>query len=301
MAVIKSGVIIDDTGREKIQHGTQDFPLACYSDDLSDIEVSWHWHNDMELFVVTEGCADVTVGNERYILTAGNGCFINSGVIHSMRDRDNSGCRYHSIVFHPSLVGGSAESVYYQAYVMPVMQNTAFPFTIFTKVAPWHRDAVNIVEKVWQLCESEPAGYHITVRNLLSDFILMAYKNMPETALPTEEKMARNARRIKKMLAFIHSNYHREIDIQSVADSAQLSKSECLRCFKTTVGITPAVYIRDYRIRCAAIMLENTAEKVAEIGEKCGFGESSYFIKVFKEQKGVTPVEYRAAHKNKIR
>ena len=100
-------------------------------DDLSDIEVSWHWHNDMELFVVTEGCADVTVGNERYILTAGNGCFINSGVIHSMRDRDNSGCRYHSIVFHPSLVGGSAESVYYQAYVMPVMQNTAFPFTIF--------------------------------------------------------------------------------------------------------------------------------------------------------------------------
>ena len=147
------------------------------------------------------------------------------------------------------------------------------------------------------LCETQPAGYHITVRNLLSEFVLMACNNMPRATVPTTEKTARNAQRIKKMLAFIHSNYQKEIDIQAVADSATLSKSECLRCFKNTVGLTPALYIRNYRVHCAALMLENTTEKVSVVGEKCGFTESSYFIKVFKEQKGVTPTEYRELHK----
>jgi len=297
MAIIRQGVSIDSTGREVIVRGTADFPLACYSDNLSQREVNWRWHDDMELFVVTEGCAEITIGNERYILTAGNGCFVNSGVIHSMIDRENSGCKYRSIVFHPSVVGGSVESIYYQAYVMPVIQNESFPFVIFTKVAPWHRDAVSIIEKVWLLCETQPAGYHITVRNLLSEFVFMVCSNMPQASLPTTEKTARNAQRIKKMLAFIHSNYTSEIDIQTVADSASLSKSECLRCFKNTVGVTPALYIRNYRIHCAAIMLETTTEKISVVGEKCGFTESSYFIKVFKEQKGVTPAEYRELHR----
>ena len=72
-----------------------------------------------------------------------------------------------------------------------------------------------------------------------------------------------------------------------------ISVSEALRCFHNTIGLTPIQYTKYYRVQRAADMLLNTDQKIARIGEACGFQEMSYFAKAFREQMGVTPSEYR--------
>ena len=52
-------------------------------------------------------------------------------------------------------------------------------------------------------------------------------------------------------------------------------------------------YLIDYRIEQASKKLISTDESVTTICLDCGFNNLSYFIKTFKERKGVSPSEYR--------
>ena len=39
---------VDDSGREQVIHGSADFPIACYFNDLVQIPVLLHWHEELE-------------------------------------------------------------------------------------------------------------------------------------------------------------------------------------------------------------------------------------------------------------
>ena len=45
---------LDENGRELNAHGTAAFPVACYHDQLEIDPVPWHWHEELEVLVVTE-------------------------------------------------------------------------------------------------------------------------------------------------------------------------------------------------------------------------------------------------------
>lgn len=78
-------IITDETLREIREHGTPEFPFEYYLDDIDEIGqgyVEWHWHNEIEWAWVESGKVICRIGNEKIILEAGEGIFINSRVIH---------------------------------------------------------------------------------------------------------------------------------------------------------------------------------------------------------------------------
>ena len=77
-------VSTDGRGRELIKHGTSLFPAACYHDNLSEEAVSWHWHDELEAFIVESGAARAAVNGTEHILRRGEGIFINAGVLHGV-------------------------------------------------------------------------------------------------------------------------------------------------------------------------------------------------------------------------
>lgn len=52
-------------------------------------------------------------------------------------------------------------------------------------------------------------------------------------------------------------------------------------------------YVTLYRLKYAQELLANSSLSVNEIASQCGFGDSSYFIKVFRKHFNQTPSEYR--------
>ena len=293
MAIFSKSVHVDATGRDIAHHGTDAFPVASYHDDLSKYNIDWHWHEEMEAVVLTHGSVVYSAGNRKYTLQEGEGFFINSGALHGAWSVDTTGCRFHSLVFHPRLVGGSTDSVFYQNYVRPLMENSGLEGVVLSPRIGWQADAIHAIESAWQACAQEPVGYEFQVRTNLSQLLCLLQSTFPESGVPNKKQL-RAAERIKNMLRFIHENYRDDLNTTAIARSAGISDSECLRCFHTIIGTTPIQYLRQYRIQRSAQLLMETELSVSEIAARCGFQDVSYFTKTFRELRGCAPSEYRA-------
>lgn len=284
---------INPQGRELVTHGTVLFPIACHYVSLVQWPVSWHWHDEMEAVFVSEGKALVSVGAEKFTVCQGNGFFVNSGVLHAAWDVENSDCKFHSLVFHPRLIGGSLDSVFWQNYLMPLMASPILKGIHFDGSEKWKQEANEAIERAWQICTSEQPGYEFNVRHELSHLIYLLYSFLPVAQNRPSEKALRDGERIKVMLQYIQDHFAEDLVTAQIAASAMISESECLRCFHSTISITPIQYLKQFRIQKAAELLDTTKQKIGDIAIQCGFQEMSYFAKAFREVKKCTPTEYR--------
>lgn len=286
---------IDANGREQVVHGSADFPIACYYNDLTLIPVLLHWHEEFEAGIVTEGAAVLSIGNEKHLLKQGEGFFINSGVLHDAYPAEGQRCIIHSMVFHPRLVGGSSDSVFHQRYLRPILENPTLEWIRLQPSRDWHRQGLEAITAAWEACRAEADGYEFSVRNALSTLLWLSGARNPRHSGTPQSKSLRNSRRIKLMLSYIHSNYGSDLSTRTIAASAAISESECLRCFRAAVGMTPIQYVKQHRLRQAAMQLLSTQEKISDIAVRCGFQDMSYFTKSFREAEGCSPTEYRKA------
>lgn len=285
---------VDEQGKELLEHGSISFPVGYYYDDLQRWPVQWHWHEELELAVVTEGRTVVAVDSHRYEIEAGGGFFVNAGVLHGCRNLGDGTCRFHSLVFHPRLVCGSLDSVFWHKYVQPVVENASLKGICFDPANPWHREVLDRTEAAWQSCAKGGAGYEFLVREQLSGAVFQISEHTESGVGILSEKSQRDELRIKQMLQYIHSHFAEEISLGQIAGSAMISESECLRCFRSTIGTTPIRYLKVYRLQQAEKLLRTTQEKIVDIGVQCGFQDMSYFAKAFRSSWGCAPAQYRA-------
>lgn len=293
MAVSECLNHINEQGLELIEHGNTAFPAACYYDDLIEMEVEWHWHQEFEFIILSEGDSIVTAGNEKYMVKEGDGIFINSEVLHAGFRTDTPTCRYHSFVFHPALIGGSFESVFWNRYLHPLMENKSLQGFYLSQDIPWQKEILELLEQSWQCFAKESPGYEFTVREGLSKLIFSICTNISAQKNSPSPKALRDGERMKRMMQYISEHYSEEITIADLAHCAMISESECLRCFHNTIHSTPIQYVKQFRIHKAASLLSSTDLKIVDIGSRCGFQEMSYFAKSFKKVYGCTPTEYR--------
>lgn len=295
MALADCGTLANAQGRELKEHGTALFPAACYHDDIARNAVAWHWHDEWEALVIERGTAVVSVDGQNYTLGQGEGMFINASALHGAWDGGAADCLLRSIVFHPRLVGGGIDSIFWQRYVRPVLSNAGLKCIPLSPQIPWQQDVIRHILEAWTACVDEPAGYELQVRSALSQLAFLLVSHRPPEQAPPTEKALRNEGRIKVMLRHIHEHLPEELTIAAIAQSAAVSESECLRCFRDMLGTTPIQYVKQLRVQRAAELLESTDQKISDIGALCGFQEMSYFSKIFREAKGSTPTEYRRA------
>ena len=84
-----------------------------------------------------------------------------------------------------------------------------------------------------------------------------------------------------------------DLTVEQIAASASISPSECLRCFHDMIGTTPNQYLRGQRLQRAAELLCGTTLQVTAIAAQCGFEDSSYFARSFRQLYGCGPTEFR--------
>ena len=99
---------------------------------------------------------------------------------------------------------------------------------------------------------------------------------------------------IEKAEAIILENISNEqFGVSELAELMNMSRSSLLRKIKTHTQLSASQFIRQVRVTKGMEMLKQTSLTVAEISYQVGFGNTSYFIKCFREEYGYSPGEVR--------
>ena len=95
------------------------------------------------------------------------------------------------------------------------------------------------------------------------------------------------------MVKYINENYNQITDIEEIAEHFFISKFHLCRIFNKNLGIPLITYLNTIKIREACTLICQGRLNLTEIAIRCGFNSSSYFCKVFKNEKGLSPTEYK--------
>lgn len=99
--------------------------------------------------------------------------------------------------------------------------------------------------------------------------------------------------RIMRATQFIEQNLTKLVYLNDVSHEACLSKFHFCRVFKQYVGMTPLQYLAFLRIEKAKQLLQESEASIALVAIRVGINDPSNFIKLFKNNTGMTPSSYR--------
>lgn len=283
---------VDHSFREIRAHGTADFPCAAYSsvheNGIWDA-VDWHWHEEFEIMYAAEGEFDVRTASGIYKLKEGECLALNSNMLHYA-----SACGHaclKSVVFSPTIPGGSADSVFSLKYIRPLAECGSFSAW---KTEETGSDLTDLFLDVFTRMEQKTFGYEFAVRTDLSKICCFLYREFENQICSGKQGQKTEEHRIRIMLDFIHKNYGNTVSLADIARTAGIGERECLRCFQKTIQMSPVQYLLKYRImRGAKLLKEDPARSIADIAASCGFDSPSNFAKLFKRFYKRTPREYR--------
>lgn len=101
--------------------------------------------------------------------------------------------------------------------------------------------------------------------------------------------------RLKKVLDYIHNNYHEKLSNSDLAGHVTLDRYYFIRIFKKHFGVAPQKYVANYRFSKAFSFLQN-GQTVDEVSTKVGFQDTKSFSRAFKKAVGVSPSNYKKSH-----
>lgn len=287
-----SFIRIDPHGRE-LAEGYPLFPLVANEGDVHQYIASCipsHWHRDIEVFVLLEGQVRVEAGNAAYIIHNGEGCFINSGVLHSFTGLVDTPCHYRSFVFDPGIVAGAPGSVFDTLYVRPLTEQGPAFLSYQKEFLPaffeWFDHA-------FTACIEEAPAYEFRVRAALSELLTLIQQS--SQILPPRQWTTIQEVRLKQMLRWIDEHKDDSLSLKDIALAANICPRECQRIFRQYLHCRPMEYLQKRRIFAAAEDLATTDEPVTSIALTHGFSSPSYFSKKFRQLVGHTPSTYRKA------
>lgn len=284
-------VVTDNQGREILDDDTFAFDLYAYNGDIQQQPPGYipsHWHRELEIFILLEGIVNIDIGTETYQLHAGDGCFINTGVLHAFKSAKPDICHFRSFVFGAELVSGMPGSIFDTAYVRPLTEK-GVPFLTFKNTAdPIFFEEFN---HAYSACNKEEYGYEIEVRNALSRILLYVKSKSTDTTAPAISKVQEN--RLKEMLLWIDNHLDNTITVSEIAAAANICTRECQRIFNQYLHCSPIEYLLRKRIFHATELISDTDLPLTDIALNCGFSSPSYFTKQFRCLMGCTPSNYR--------
>ena len=138
---------------------------------------------------------------------------------------------------------------------------------------------------------SKTPGYIAICNGIITQIIGQLYNEYK-----IEDANFSKMKRIEKAIDCIKKNYgDPDFKISNLATVMNMSEKHFRRIFLDAYKKTPYLFLQEFRINTAEILLTNTTKSISDIALQCGFSDDYSFSHSFKNHNGVSPTEYRNA------
>ena len=271
--------------KEKRTHRTQGFPFAYYH--VTPIHprynMVYHWHPEYELIRILNGSMQMRLDGSTVLIQSGDMMLANDGVLHGGTPQD---CVYECIVFDMQTI---FPPTLCDEDMLCILQHKKTIKSLLTS----DTEACAHLHSMFEAMASRTKGYHHQVLGALHGFLgEVIRRELYEPFTLGTSKGRKQMVRLKNALEMIHSNYHENLSLATIAESAEMDQKYFCRYFRSITGKTPMDYLNYYRIECACEQITLSDKNITGIAMDCGFNDSSYFVKVFRRYKNMTPSQY---------
>lgn len=98
---------------------------------------------------------------------------------------------------------------------------------------------------------------------------------------------------IRRAINFIREHYMENISLELLADHLQITPEYLSTLFNKEMGLNFTTFLKEFRISHAKRLLKGTDKKIYEISNAVGYNDPRYFNRVFKDEVGLSPGDYR--------
>ncbi len=275
---------------EQQKHRGQDFPYFFY-------HVTWihprynmpyHWHPLWEIVHVFSGHFHLHLDHDDLLLSPGDSAIISPGVIHGGTAQELQGCCYECLVLDTDNIFQPSITRIYEKKFLDILNQKL-------KVDHYYpaseKEINSLLVHMLDCSRYKPEGYTLNLHGLTySLFGLILQKGY--YSQQSYNKNQKKNQQFKQIMEYIDSHYQEDIRLADLAACVNMTPNYFCRYFKEITHRSPMDYLNYYRIEAACERLAYTDKTVSEIAYECGFQDASYFVKVFRHYKHVTPTQY---------
>jgi len=232
-----------------------------------------HWHEHMELLLVTQGVLRVNVQGSWVEAAPGELVVINAGEIHSIPEKAED-TLYACLIPHESLCRRMA---------LPVEE-----WTVEHHIQD--QEAVRTLHSILHSLKEKPLFYktEVQARSLTLLIYLIRYhgcqrRENQQSAPSSRERM------VKKAMTYIQENFKERISTEDICTWLGFEKSYVCSNFKAITGTTVLEYLNLMRCEHARELLRTGELSVSQCAAQSGFHHMSYFTKTYKRYMGQLP------------
>lgn len=276
---------------EQIQHRTGELPLAYYYVDERHprYQMSMHWHRETELLRVRRGALRLYVDDAAATLQTGDLVVLGEGVLHG---GDPENCVYECLVLDPYALLMHIEPC--KGALRTVLGHT---MRLESEAIAADAPFAAALERLYATARDGVEGDELRVVGALYEVFGHLTRRADAIVRTQTHRAGVKADQLKSALEYIERNYGTHISLETLARQTGLSPKYFCRCFRAIIHRSPIDYLNHYRIECASHLLTASDMTVAEIAQRCGYNDSSFFIKQFRRYKDTTPHKYRAENR----
>lgn len=247
----------------------------------------WHYHPEYEIVFVRKGSGKLHIGEHLKNYEEGELVFIGPDLPHT-------GFGYGVIGEHEEIVVQLRKDFLGEDFMQkPELQHIRELFERAKQGLSFQgktrKIVANKLQKMLTLSHFERLVELLNIFHTLATTTDYSVLNTIEKRFDFSHK---DEDRINKVYEYVEKNYKQSIDIQAVANLANLTVPSFCRYFKKISHLTYTDFVNEFRINQACrLLFEN--KPIADICFEVGFNNISHFNKTFKQLKGVSPREYK--------
>lgn len=284
-----------------ILSATQSIPLLhFYHSVLPPLKRAYseHKHTAFEISCILSGSGLYKTQNALYHFHAGDIFLYSTNEIHYIIEIFDN-CDILNLHFEPRFIWSPGNDLFDSKYLNIFFNHG----DSFENCLEQDEDTARIRQLLLEIekeFNEKLPDYELMVKVKVLTILVTLGRNfnfsIPQKAL--SQSRSQHLLQLDKALAYIDDNISSDIDLNTIAKTAHMSRSYFSTIFKEMNGLTPWEYIINKRGELAAHYLTSTDFSILDIACKCGFNNTANFNHAFKKVTRKSPSDFRKSGGN---
>ena len=275
------------------------YNYLCHTQIVSKAGNIWpaHYHNYIEILYGISGTYEVILNGKYHEFTKGDLVLINSKEVHQINSCYKEGGQYIVLRFEPEVIYSNMFNNHlHLKYVLPFIMETSNHQKVIKEEVIGTTFIPELIYEISKEFEMEVFGYELAIKNHIGRIFLWILRYFHKTSSEFMQSDLSDLALIKRLqpsFDYVFEHFNEEIKAPYMATLCNMSSSYFSRTFNSQMRMNFNEYVNYIRITEAEKLLVSTTMNVTEIANSVGFSTTSYFIKLFKNYKKISPKQFR--------